>query len=142
MAVRKDDRPYLALGQLLESWRRTKFRSALALFKATKFSFSYAAYADFERGVTLPSIDAIVELAHFLKQEPSQAALLWARLQMPTKQLQELFLFERRKRARDVPAPATEEKSPAPSFENTWVFGPRERALLLKHPWFWDVCMV
>src|SRR6185312_12894890 len=140
MANRQEHRPYLELGQMLEAWRRSQFRSALAMFKAAKFTFSYAAYADFERGVSLTSIEALLELAQYFKQPAGPAAMLWAKLQMPTRELQELFIFERRKKPR--PPAKTEAEGPAPNFENTWVFGPRERALLTKAPWFWEVCMV
>ncbi|MBY0472647.1 hypothetical protein K2X30_15890 [bacterium] len=134
MPVRKKDRPYLDLGNLFEKWRSRKFSSALKLFQETEFSFSYSAYTDFERGVTLPSVPAVVEIAKKLGQEPDLALLLWARVQMPSSRLRALF------DKRNTPKEKTAQQQP--NFENTWVFAASEKSQLEKSPWLWDLVIL
>ncbi|MCM2278649.1 MAG: hypothetical protein NDJ89_11300 [Oligoflexia bacterium] len=140
MATRKKGQPYRELGIVLEKWRRGKFRSALALFKEAKFSFSYSTYADFERGVTLPSPVELVELARFFGETPHDALLSWARVQMPSRETKAIFspVTGVLKKAKDFVPEAR--SATAPNFENTWVFGDSERKLLLARPWLWEAC--
>ncbi|OFZ18991.1 MAG: hypothetical protein A2X94_13665 [Bdellovibrionales bacterium GWB1_55_8] len=106
------------------------------------FSFHYSVYADFERGATLPSIEALLEIAQFLRQDPEAAVLLWCKVQMPEEKLKRLFTPERRKQSRELAEPAAPARaSEAPGFENTWVLGPAERERLEKFPWIWEVLL-
>lgn len=140
MSNRKNHLPYRELGRLLEDWRSTRFRSALALFREARFSFSYYTYADWERGALLPGIDGILELARYFKVDERPAILRWAEVQMPSPRLKSLFRQGQPGLAAPE-APAGEAETAAPTFENTWVFGPREQEAIKRHPWFFDLCM-
>jgi hypothetical protein len=142
---RHKDRPYKELGDLLEGWRLKHARSALSFFneRGKKFDFSYSTYAEFESGVRLPTPANIVSLANELSEDPATALLTWARVQMPSPELKKIFITHRR--AVDMtPAKPLDKTSPkeapahAPTFENTWVFGPLERQAFEKSPWLWD----
>lgn len=126
----------MLLGELLEQWRDERYRSALALFKEAKLSFSYSVYADFERGVTLPSVEALLEIAKFFGKDPAEAILLWAQVQMPSPELKALFATRASSR---VPHPSPSNVVAPPSLDNTWVFGPKEKPLLKKSPWLAEV---
>lgn len=141
MAQRNQERPFQKLGAIIESWRAGRFKSALSLYKQhaknKPFSFSYSTYADFERGVTLPSISQILEIADHFEQDRAQVALLWAQIQMPP-DLKYLFNPEA---AAPFPTMAAspslpvDEDAVAPlSLENTWVLGPQEHKLLKQRP--------
>lgn len=136
--------PYQELGNLLQSWRSTKFRSALAIFKEAKLPFSYSVYTDFERGATLPSVDELLAVAKYFSADPDDALLLWAQVQMPNEKYRALFRKDRRRIQRNA-KDLTPDKSSLdrnttpPTFENTWVFGPADHDLLLKAPWLFDI---
>ncbi|HRK03429.1 MAG TPA: hypothetical protein PLH57_12270 [Oligoflexia bacterium] len=147
MGARKQDIIYQELGELLFRTRVEKYRSALAMHREGKFSFSYAAYADFERGAALPSPAALLELCTFLTLDEKVAFATWARVQMPTEDLKALFSPEtflrdrrsqqgRRDSEKNNPALvlATDPRMHQEEFENTWVFGIPERDAILKEP--------
>jgi len=132
------ERKYEELGHLIEKWRREKYRSGSALYRDVKLSFSYNSYVEFEGGSALPGIDQLLELADTLDQDPSEAVVVWARVQMPTEELKALFSPA----AQDKPAP--EEKrdaTEAPAFEDTWVWGKPELEFIGKNPWFYEFCL-
>ena len=139
MANRDPKASYRELGEFLKQKRQQKFRSALEFFRQVEFSFSYSLYADFEKGVALPSIDMMLELAKYFGIPEAEAAILWAKVQMPNGTLKQVFTF--------VPTKYTEEKKQkhideSPDFENTWVFGPQELKVLKKTPELWDLCLL
>ncbi len=135
MASRQKARPYRELGALLEGWRDGRYNSALALFKENKFSFSYTLYTEFEKGVTLPPVAALLELVAYFKQSPDKALLLWAKVQVP-KPYQKVFEMPA------IPeADQEREESHSPSFDNTWVFGHDELARLKISPWLWELLL-
>lgn len=128
--------PYAELGDLLRDWRRKRYRSALSMFKEAKLPISYKVYADFECGATLPSVPTLLSLAKFFHEEPKVALFIWAAVQMSTTEHKKLFLEALRSEPKPKPTPV----APAPrSFENTWTLGSRDRDLLIKDPWLWDV---
>lgn len=145
MATRLNNRPYRKLGELLRAWREEKFKSALSLFKTAKFSFSYYSYADFERGVSLPSVEVLLEVVDFLGKDQRQAVAVWAECQMPNDELKRLFSALIPRRDEESPPASKVERnivsSLKPSFENTWVFGPEDHRILKKAPWLWELCL-
>lgn len=141
MAKRKLDAPYEELGKIIVGWRKTRHRSALALYKEQKLSFSYSTYVDYERGVSLPRVEDLVEIALAFSQDASEAVRLWAMVQMPTPELREVFRIDRRlEKNRKAEAPKTREAQP--DFETTWVFGPNDYQLFVANPWLWDVILL
>ncbi len=135
------------LGELIVKWRGIDHASALAVYRThdKPFSFSYSSYADFERGVALPSLDQALEIAAFFKQSREAMALAWVKAQMPA-DLKGVF-SPHPSSGLDLPiaAPAEHQtvaqhnKNVAPlSLENTWILSPLERDLMLKHPWIID----
>lgn len=140
MSPRKKTSPYAETGALLEGWRSEKFRSALAMFKAGKFSFSYSAYADFERGVALPVVDILLELAKFHGKDEIDAVLAWAAAQMPTEKLKTVFRSRSQKRGAAAVETLDTSTKP-PSLDNTWVFTLKDRALFDHSPWLADLCL-
>jgi len=130
-----EDRRFEKLGELLESWRKAKFRSASELFREAKLPFSYSSYIEFERGVSLPSVAQLMELARVLGGDPAEGALVWAEVQMPNEALRSLF-------RRAGQAPLVSQSAPAePPIENRWVFGRAEHDFLVKEPWFFEFCL-
>lgn len=134
------------LGELILSWRSEKFRSALALFKETKFSFSYYSYVDFEKGSLLPTVGQLLELAKFFKQDAKNAVLIWAKCQMPNAELKSVFELAHTslsagQRPAEVKASEDEAATLPPMLENTWVFNEADRKLLLKWPTHWELCL-
>lgn len=152
MAKRNKEAHYRELGDLITRWRMKSHSSALALYRGENkesskhvhkvFSFSYSSYADFERGVALPSIDQMLEIAAHFSEPREAAALAWARVQMPL-DLRRLFSPYP---SQGVALPDSKEGPKIPegkvvpqlSLENTWVLGPAEREIFLKHPWIID----
>ena len=130
MARRNQDRPYRELGDLLRSWREPQYRSALALTRDHKFSFSYSTYADMEKGAALPTIEQLIEVADFFNQPLEDAVFTWARVQMPSEQLQRLFRTRQNQTARAL----YQRTGDKPTPENSWVLGPADLDLLLKVP--------
>lgn len=142
MRSREKEKPYRELGFLIETWRSKHFRSALALFKEKKISFSYSNYSDYERGAKLPTLKELLELASLFEGDPSQACLLWAEVQMPTDELKKLFRRAEGAHAEEPSAKKTEApKKDQPHFENTWVFNPKDAEKLLQTPWLWELCL-
>ena len=152
MAQRHQQRPFQELGVIITSWRSPRFKSALALYKqgakGKPFSFSYSTYADFERGVTLPSIHQILEIADYFEQDRALAALHWVQIQMPS-DLKALFnpqaaaAFPTNTPIRHHPPSYEDEEGVPPlSLENTWVLGPQEHKLLREHPTLIDALLL
>jgi len=141
MSRRKKNFPYLELGSLLQSWRKERFDTAKDLWIDAKLNFSYSRYADFERGVSLPSIENLIEIAKYHGKEMFDVALIWAEVQMPEQELRDLFQSRRkpREKKQDIDIDS-EPKSAAPSFQNTWVFSPAEIKHVTENLWLLDVC--
>lgn len=141
--MRKKDQPYLELGETFIAWREGRHRSALAFYNSSKFTFSYSAYADFERGVALPTIETTLEIAACHGVDAQDAAMAWAKCQMPTPQLKAAFATRARKRAANdvTPADSRQAEATAPSMENTWVFSLGDQAAFKKSPWLADLLM-
>lgn len=143
MTERKKNFPYLELGTTLQIWRSEQYRTAQKFHEAAKLSFSYSAYAAIERGATLPSPEALEEITKALGEDLGEALLVWARVQMPTQRMKDVFSKDRlRAQKSDDAKPKKLNQPDAPSFENTWVFGPADRELFLEHPWLWGVCQL
>lgn len=139
MAAKPKAKPYQELGLLIESWRAEKFRSALALFKEAEFSFSYRIFADFESGATLPSLEAILELARFFGKDETIAIFHWVRAQLDSEDLRARFVGLARDAELHRRLETASASQPQPSFENTWIFGLPEKKALLEAPWLSDV---
>lgn len=140
--------PYSDLGNLLKRWRTEKFRSATALCDAAKFDFSYGVYSSYERGEDLPEPATLEKIAKFLAQDPKEALLVWAAVQMHSAEYKALFSpqylqFTRRTLAqanslREAQSEILSNSIPPSEFDNTWVFGAGEREHLTKDPWLME----
>lgn len=127
--------PYAELGEVLQSWRKEKFSSALSFFKQQTFKVSYSVYANFERGKVLPTPEFLTDFAAIFEKSPAELMYTWAKVQMPNQELRALFEVK----PRAVMQTAIEDSVPPPDLENTYVMGSVELKIMLKHPWVWDI---
>jgi hypothetical protein len=129
---------WVEFGRTLEDWRSQHFRSALAFCNTHGLSVSYKAYADFERGVALPSMNVLLEVAKHLKVGPLLAALRWTEVQMPDASLKDYFRSLQTAESAGKFGSRNAKKE-SPRFDNTWVMGPADQELLKKNPWLIDL---
>lgn len=144
MCAKQKSFPYTDLGNLLKRWRASKYKSATALCSVANFSFSYGVYSAYERGEDLAPPAALEEIALFLNEDPREAMMVWAQVQMPSGELKAFFSphtirLERRAEAVKATLPSIFSNQIPPSeFDNTWVFGAYEREMLVTNPWLLD----
>lgn len=149
MANRKQNSPYSDLGTTLREARAEQYRSSRQFVLQKQPSFSYSTYADLEKGVSLPSMEQLLEISDLLNIEPIPLLLQWLRVQIPFPELRAVFegkaLHTLISSATSVHLsnPASDDQrikeEHKPRLENSWIFGPGDLKLFQSHPWLWTM---
>jgi transcriptional regulator with XRE-family HTH domain len=123
------------LASLIRSKREKMHPKSVDFWKlyGKQLGFSFSHYNQIETGRKKPSIENTVKIAEIVKIPKKTAVMLWAKEQMPTRELERLFETRIDLEERDIP------KAPLRSLDEFFIFSSEHGKYLLTNPKAWQV---